>query len=308
MAASAKEWRTIEIAEEIQPTSLFGSKFVGLTLATDLMRQVGDLADITSGQLDESMREYHRAADALAPFKRILDVYTSQWFGSGSQQKAKTASPALNFLKRQEAEPLLNAADEKGLDKALGKLHRDDRRIAETALQTARQKRFFHWELEFPEVFYRPRPGTERVVERLEGAGFDAVIGNPPYDVLASEELGYDVSQELAFFESAPVYEPAIRGKKNLYKLFVCRGASVLGKEGAFSFIVPMPLLGDEQAAGVRRMLLEKTGLAAIEAFPQKDDPHNRVFPEAKLATTIFVTRVQPSKTRIAVRTHPGRC
>lgn len=307
VAASAKEWKTVEIVEEVQLFSLFGSRFTGLLLATDLMRQVGDLADITSSQLDESVRDYHRAADALAPFKRILDLYTSQWFGKGGQQKAKTESAVLDFLKRREAEPFLNAADEKGLDQALGKLHRDDRRIAETALQAARQKRFFHWELEFPEVFYRPRPGTERVVERLEGAGFDAVIGNPPYDVLASEELGYDVSQELVFFESAPVYEPAIRGKKNLYKLFVCRGADVLGKKGAFSFIVPMPLLGDEQAAGVRRMLLERTGLVAIEAFPQKDAPHNRVFPEAKLATTIFVTRAQPAKARIAVRTHPGR-
>jgi hypothetical protein len=39
---------------------------------------------------------------------------------------------------------------------------------------------------------------------------------------LASEELGHDVSQELAFYEARDHYEPAIRGKKNLYKLFVC--------------------------------------------------------------------------------------
>ena len=31
--------------------------------------------------------------------------------------------------------------------------------------------RFFHWELEFPDVF------------REEGAGFDAVVGNPPWDI-----------------------------------------------------------------------------------------------------------------------------
>ena len=35
---------------------------------------------------------------------------------------------------------------------------------------TARN-RFFHWELEFPDVF------------RVEGSGFDAVLGNPPWDV-----------------------------------------------------------------------------------------------------------------------------
>lgn len=31
--------------------------------------------------------------------------------------------------------------------------------------------RFFHWELEFPDVFTRP------------GAGFDAIVGNPPWDI-----------------------------------------------------------------------------------------------------------------------------
>ncbi|MFQ5853652.1 MAG: Eco57I restriction-modification methylase domain-containing protein, partial [Candidatus Binatia bacterium] len=171
----------------------------------------------------------------------------------------------------------------------------------------ANEKRFFHWELEFPEVFYGPRPGTRQVIERLEDAGFDAVIGNPPYDVLASEELGYDVSHELAFYEALSVYKPAIRGKKNLYKLFVCRGISAMSTRGGFSFIVPMPILGDDQAADVRRQLIQKTGLIAVEAFPQKDEPHNRVFPEAKLSTSVFVTCATPSEARFTIRTHPGR-
>jgi len=38
--------------------------------------------------------------------------------------------------------------------------------------EVAAQKRFFHWELEFPDVF------TEK------GAGFDAIVANPPWDTL----------------------------------------------------------------------------------------------------------------------------
>ena len=97
------------------------------------------------------------------------------------------------------------------------------RTLLSNSASASKEKRFFHWELEFPEVFYGPRPGTTQAIERLQGAGFDAVIGNPPYDVLATEELGYDVSDDLSFYEAAEVYEPAIRGKKNLYKLFICR-------------------------------------------------------------------------------------
>ena len=43
------------------------------------------------------------------------------------------------------------------------------------AQEIAAQKRFFHWEIEFPEVF-RDRFGREK-----DNPGFDAVIGNPPY-------------------------------------------------------------------------------------------------------------------------------
>jgi len=39
------------------------------------------------------------------------------------------------------------------------------------AAKIAARLRFFHWELEFPDVFW------------AEGAGFDAVLGNPPWDI-----------------------------------------------------------------------------------------------------------------------------
>ena len=42
---------------------------------------------------------------------------------------------------------------------------------AETAGRIAAEKRFFHWELEFPDVF------------RAANSGFDAMLGNPPWDI-----------------------------------------------------------------------------------------------------------------------------
>jgi hypothetical protein len=43
-------------------------------------------------------------------------------------------------------------------------------------------RHFFHWPLAFPEVFH---PSSER------NPGFDAVIGNPPWDEVTVEELGF---------------------------------------------------------------------------------------------------------------------
>ena len=216
---------TKDVHDKRSQYSLFGSRFAGLLLATDLMRHVGELSDVTSAQVQQSRAEYRKASDALAPFKRILDVYTSQWFGNGDdrsseRRRAQSEPPAIAFLKSPKAETFINAHDEKPLKQALNILPSDLRPVAETALSAAAEKRFFHWELEFPEVFYGPRPGTTQAIERLEGAGFDAVIGNPPYDVLASEELGYDVSEYLAFYESIASLCACNQGEKEPLQAF----------------------------------------------------------------------------------------
>lgn len=302
--------------ETPEQTSFFHtSEFARELVAVDLMRRIGELSDVTPDQVRESRREFQKAMSALVPAKTVMDVYVSRWFGNEPVNKTVGAGVKPELLKKRKALhdfalDFLRADTSKQWLKhpqEVVKLGGNDRKTAETAIKAAKEKRFFHWEIEFPEVFFAPRYGTTQVVEKRPNAGFDAVVGNPPYDVLASGELGYDASEDLAFYESAPVYEPAIRGKKNLYKLFICRGVAATRPAGAFSFIVPMPLLGDDQSAGIRRLLLEKTGLIAIESFPQKDDPHNRVFPEAKLATSIFVTRANCPGTHFTVRTHQGR-
>ncbi len=51
------------------------------------------------------------------------------------------------------------------------------------AQEIADEKRFFHWELEFPESFYEK--GAPK-----DNPGWDAVVGNPPYDILIRSERG----------------------------------------------------------------------------------------------------------------------
>jgi hypothetical protein len=286
---------------------LGGSQYAGAKMAVGAMIEVGRLADITPSQIKDSRRHYSMAAEALAPIKRLFDVYASQWFGNEPRKERRgkhsaELNPALDFLR----DPLCAEWSQHLARKPVPEHFQE---VVHNAVEASRRYRLFHWELEFPEVFFGIRTGTSQTIERLDGAGFDSVIGNPPYDVLAEEELGYDISQELAFFEAQPVYAPAIRGKKNLYKLFICRGRQVTSASGVQSFIVPMAVLGDDQAAGVRRLLLTDSKLLAVEAFPQKDDAGNRVFPEAKLSTAVFVAKVIDGNDEdgFSVRTHPGR-
>lgn len=243
---------------------LFGSRFAGLLLATDLMRRVGDLSDVTSAQVQESRAEYRRATDALAPFKRILDIYTSQWFGNEHlgirRRRAQAEPPAIVLLKAPEAEALISARDDDALQDALEKLPPEYREVAVTALEAAAEKRFFHWELEFPEVFYGPRPGTAQVIERLEGAGFDAVIGNPPYVRV----------QELQRFDPATVdflgvrYRSAVKNF-DIYLPFCELGMALTKHQVAY--IAPNKWFATDYGAGLRKLVAERKALARVVDF-----------------------------------------
>lgn len=165
---------------------LFETRFPGLLSAVDAMRQVGELSDITTSQIGESRAQYRKAEGLLAPLQRWLDVYTSQWFGNGVEGKRRRgAAPplpiALTFLKDHGTQIFLMADDPDTFLKSLRGLTTELRGIADQALRAADERAFFHWELEFPEVFYGPRSGTRRTIERIEGGGFDVIVGNPQW-------------------------------------------------------------------------------------------------------------------------------
>ena len=131
-------------------------------------------------------------ADATAKeTKESADLYTSV------RERLSGAKLALDLLSADDFH-VEGAASliEEGFDldltdrgRLIGSLHdADDRRIVDRSRAPATDSglRFFHWELEFPEVFFGT---TDADIDRLrhsgrlatEGQGFDAVIGNPPY-------------------------------------------------------------------------------------------------------------------------------
>ena len=107
-------------------------------------------------------------------------------------------------------------------------------------------------------------------VGRRSTPGFEAIIGNPPYDVLSERETGRDLSALRAFVESDNVYEPTRRGKNNLYKLFICRAIDVLANGGRLGFITPMAVLGDDQAADIDDELLKLARSPELKHFPRR--------------------------------------
>lgn len=162
------------------------------------------------------------------------------------------------------------------------------------AQEIAEEKRFFHWELEFPEAFSG------------EGRGFDVVIGNPPYDELSEVALGRKIDEK-KYFQDSQIYQIASTNRINLYRLFIACALDKIKKRGVHGFIVPMSLLGDRFTFEIRSKILNESDLQLVEAFPQKDDPKDRVFFDAKLPTCVYILVRQSPISAFMVRTHPGK-
>jgi len=268
--------------------SLFGSRFAGLMLATSLMREVGEIPDITSKDVSKSRRKYKEAVEALDPFKRILDVYTSRWFGnepltSGRGKKKIEHDPARQFLQSREAEAWLKDPD----DTKLSDWARD---IASTAVKASAEKRFFHWELEFPEVFYGPRPGTTQAIERLEGVGFDAIVGNPPYLKEANNKK---------FFKDLlnPLTKEYYIGKMDIWYAFSCVSIDLLTDGGNHSFIATNNWITSDGAKLLRKKIMSESKIKRYIDFS-----NYKIFEDASIQTMIYVIcKVKPEPTYFTI-------
>ena len=136
---------------------LFGGPFAGLLQAAEIMRGISLLSDATFAEVEESERLFRQFDQAAKPYKQLLDIYVARHFG------VKLAD---EFLRLYGPDALQAGPDTVG--EPYTTVIREARRLYE-------EKRFFHWDLEFPEVFIDLERATWK-----ENPGFDAVVGNPP--------------------------------------------------------------------------------------------------------------------------------
>ena len=283
IGTTAREAEANMVKEESGQLNLLTGPFVGLLRAAEIMRGVSTLSDATFAEVETSERLFKEFDQAAKPYKRLLDIYVSKYFG----------------LKR--ADHFLRVYGTNAINANSESMNAADIAVYEDARKLFEEKRFFHWDLEFPEVFIDLENASWK-----ENPGFDAVIGNPPYDELSQDSLGR-IIDEKSFIDNTDVYKEARTGRVNLYRLFIALAIDKTKQTGNHGFIVPMSLLGDKFTFQLRKkMLLENTFLH-IEAFPQKDNPKERVFLDAKLPTCLYVLTKQKTNDQMSVRTHPGK-
>ncbi|GGN11077.1 Eco57I restriction-modification methylase domain-containing protein [Halarchaeum nitratireducens] len=126
-----------------------------------------------------------------------------------------------------------------------------------SAQAMAEDEAFFHWELEFPVAFY----GDDG--ERLANAGFDAVIGNPPY--VKIQNLRQSHSELADYLVNSPEYTTT-EARFDIYAPFVERGYSLASK-GRLTYILPNKFFKSDGGKGLREYLLDKQAISEIVDF-----------------------------------------
>jgi hypothetical protein len=239
-----------------QLSMLDDSAFAGsMRTAAGFMSQIETLASDTLAEVQQAEGLYRRVVEEVtARARQLADVWTARAFGLPDLDPAVWNGLARFVLHGGFELPQYG-------------------RILAQAGDLAARHRFFHWELEFPEVFFDASGGL------IRGAGFDAVIGNPPY--VRQEEL----SPLKPYFAQA--YPEVYYGTADLFVYFFGRGLQLLAERGRLAYISSNSWLRANYATPLRAYL---RGQTTVETLLDLGD--NRVFADAPdLYPAIHVVR-----------------
>jgi hypothetical protein len=114
----------------------------------------------------QTLAALHAPESPLGRWSAILDLWCAGWFWEDGLPPSTPVFGELCDRLRHRPTALPDRATQRFLDHAAA---------------LASQHRFFHWSLAFPEVF------CDEQGEALPTPGFDAVVGNPPWDMLRGD-------------------------------------------------------------------------------------------------------------------------
>jgi len=216
----------------------------------DMFRVVGAMQQIQEYESADlvSVQEKERIfAETVERERRkwrdIADLWTAAYFGLQLTPQLYNAC-----LQHAQGKPvLLQAAQAEAL---LAQAH-----------QIWEEKRFFHWEIEFPEIFF-----DQHGQHKGDAAGFDAVVGNPPY--LSMENMApIDRKFYYSKVSGIPLFYSAVH-KSNVYALFWEKAIDLTRQGGFLSYIAPYSWLSNSSFLNLRKLFLGETALREIVLLP----------------------------------------
>ena len=260
-----------------------GSAIAGAETATDGMQRIEEMSDADVAEVQASASLFDGVEETTADLRGLLDFLCGwRWRTAGMKKKERDEfeGPLGTTLGQHTADAYeLLARGPEEMDVA------DDAQFAELwreAQTIANREGFLHWEVAFPGVWHRWQ-------ESRPQGGFDAVIGNPPWDQIEQPEVEWFASrdEEIALAETGARRKALIKkqkeagdklvleyetvrnqaramrelirssdgypllsgGRINLYSLFVERAMGLIKPNGFVGLLTPSGIYADKTAA-----------------------------------------------------------
>jgi hypothetical protein len=245
-----------------QPLPLFTEAGLGPVLGEavrtrlKLTRDPDDSAALVHAK-EKTLAALHAPHSPLGRWSAILDLWCAGWFWDDPHPP--DAALFGELMDRLTGKP--SALPVRSTDPFL-----------ERAAVLAARSGFFHWRLAFPEVFMdgdgQPRPD----------GGFDAIIGNPPWDMVRGDSGSADVRsgrraearQFVGFTREAGVYRVESRSHVNRYQLFVERALQLARPGGRIGLVLPSGMITDTGAAPLRHHLFSRATVDAVTGLDNR--------------------------------------
>ena len=196
---------------------------------------IEEIESRTAEQIHAKEDKLETAQKMLRSHKGVANLWTSVYFGNDVSRS--TYHQALNALRSRDTEAL------------------EDLPSYQRAQEIATERRFFHWEIEFPEVF-RDKHGREK-----DNPGFDAVVGNPPYVRESGNKSLFE------FIQKAKPFRLHYQGKTDIYFYFIMQGIWLLKSNKLLGYIVPANWLEAVSSQKLRVFLQSEAKVRNLVVF-----------------------------------------
>ena len=294
------------------------SAIAGAEAATEGMQSIEEMSDADMAEVQESAALFQGVEKKTAELRRLLNALCGlRWFAAGMKQKdrAKFEKPLVRMLGLQPADAykLLIRRPEHA-----GDVPPDCDAIAwseyvelwQKTVSIAEREGFLHWEVAFPGV-WRDWQST------CPEGGFDAVIGNPPWDRIKLQEVEWFATRdpELALAQTAAARGKGVQrlrdrgsplvaefdnakhradrlgqavrasghypllsgGDINLYSLFVERAMNLVKPDGLVGLLTPIGIATDITSAP---FFAERIRACSVKAFLAFENRRGWLFPD----------------------------
>ena len=316
--------RVMEATAELNRLGgLFASSAItGAEAATDGMELIEEMSDADIAEVRQSAILFQDVEDTTADLRSLLDLVTGlRWLTAGMKQRERRTfeTQLVDTLAEQPDEAYSLLARGLFADGSLPESAFTD--LWSKARSIAVCEGFLHWEAAFPGVWHSWQSAHPQ-------GGFDAVIGNPPWDRIKLQEVEWFATRapELAHAQTAAARKNGVDqlrasgsplasefdaakeraealgkmvrasghypllggGDVNLYSLFVERAMGLVKPDGIVGLLTPSGIYADKTAANFFKSVSTNGRVGGLYDFENRKIFFKDIHSSFKFCALIF--------------------